>query len=78
MNKKLLSPTSREIQEDIKRLVIARINASSDDLTVSIGSTEYTKKEMLSRVKKGDEIGQEIINIHMEYLKDMVEGTIYQ
>lgn len=68
----------KELQEDIKKLVIARIKAASDDLSISIGSTEYTKEEMLKSVEKGDKVGREIIEIQMEYLRDLAEGTIYQ
>jgi len=76
--KKQLASPSKKIPEDIKKLVMARILASSGDLGVSIGSKGYTKKEMLKSVERGDEIGQEIVNIHMEYLRDMAKGAIYQ
>lgn len=68
----------KETQEDIRKLVIARIKASSDDLAVSIGLKEHTKEQMLKSVETGDELGQEIIEIQMEYLRDMAEGAIYQ
>lgn len=68
----------KEIQEDIKKLVLERIKAASDELNISIGSTEYSKEEILKHVEKGDEVGQEIIEIQMEYLRDMAAGTIYQ
>lgn len=68
----------KETQEDIRKLIIARIKASSDDLAVSIGSKEHTKEQMLKSVETGDELGQEIIEIQMEYLRDMAEGAIYQ
>jgi len=68
----------KELQEDIRKLVIARIKASSDDLSISIGSTGYTKEEIVKSIEKGDELGQEIIEIQMEYLRDMAEGAIYQ
>lgn len=77
-NKNTMSIKDKELQEDIKKLVLARIKAASDDLSISIGSTEYTKGEILKSVEKGDEIGKEIIEIQMEYLRDMAAGTIYQ
>lgn len=77
-NKHILQAKDRETQEDIKKLVIARIKAASDDLNVSIGSTEYTKEEMLKSIEKGNALGQEIMEIQMEYLRDMAEGKIYQ
>lgn len=66
------------IREDIKKLVLARIMAASDDLRVSIGSTEYTKIEMIENVKEENEVGKEIIKIQMEFLRDMAKGAIYK
>lgn len=70
--------SNKQIQEDIRELVLARIMAASDDLRIAIGSTEYTKKEMIENVKEGNEIGKEIMDIQMEYLRDMAKGAIYQ
>lgn len=67
-----------EIQEDIRNLVLARIMAASDDLRIAIGSTEYTKTEMIENVKAGNEVGKEIMEIQMEYLRDMASGAIYK
>lgn len=69
---------NEEIQEDIKKLVIARIKAISDELGIVIGSKKYSKKEMLESVEKEDEIGKEIIEIQMDYLRDMASGAIYE
>lgn len=76
--KKQPTQLDRKTQKDIRKLVAARIKAASDDLAVSIGSQEYTKEQMLKSVEAGDELGQEIIEIQMEYLRDMAEGAIYQ
>jgi len=70
--------TDAKIQKDIRELVLARIMAASDDLRVAIGAIEYTKKEMIENVKEGNEIGKEIMEIQMEYLRDMAKGAIYQ
>lgn len=77
-SKQFKNTSETKVQEDIKKLVLARIMATSDDLRIAIGSTEYTKEEIIERVKAGDEIGKEIIEIQMEYLRDMAEGAIYQ
>lgn len=69
---------STETQDDIKKLVLARIMAASDDLRIAIGSTEYTKTEMIKSVEAGDKVGKEIMEIQMEYLRDMAAGAIYQ
>mgnify|MGYP001559440522 CR=1 FL=1 len=78
-NKNNLSKKEKEIQEDIRELVLARIRAASGDLNVSIGSVVkgYSKKELIESVEAGDEIGKEIVDIQMEYLKDIAQGKIY-
>jgi len=68
----------QETLKDMQKLVLARLNASSDDLTISIGSTEYTKKEMLESVEEINALGKEIIEAQMDYLRDMATGAIYQ
>lgn len=77
-NRQIQEAKNSEIQEDIKKLVLARIMATSDDLRIAIGSTEYTKTQMLKSVEAGDEVGKEIMEIQMEYLRDMAQGAIYQ
>ncbi len=68
----------KEIQEDARRLVIARIRAASDDLKICIGSAEYTKKQLLENLEKDSAISQEIIKIQMEFLRDITQGELYQ
>jgi hypothetical protein len=65
------------IDGDLKNLVIERIKASSSDIKVSIGTSEYSKEEMLKNVEEENEIGREIVDIQIEYLRDMADGAIY-
>lgn len=78
-NKGNLSKKRKEIQEDIRELVLARIRAASGDLSVSIGNVAkgYSKKELIESVEADNEIGKEIVDIQMEYLKDIAQGKIY-
>lgn len=66
------------IQEDMKKLAIARINAFSEDLGIIIGNKKYTKREILESIENGDETGKEIIDAQIEYLRDMASGAIYE
>ena len=68
----------QETLREMQKLVIARLKASSDDLTISVGSTEYTKKEMLESVEEINDLGKEIIKAQIDYLRDMAAGAIYQ
>ena len=66
------------IKEDMKKIVIARINTLSDDLGIIVGNKKYTKKEILDSVEKENETGQEFIEMQIEYLRDMASGAIYE
>lgn len=65
------------INEDIKRIVIARLETLPPDKKISIGSSgEFSKDELIERVKKGDPIGEKMIEIEMEFLRSLKEGII--
>ena len=66
------------IAKNKKNLVIARIKAASDDLNVAIGSSEYSKEDLIKSIEKGDDVGKEIIEIQLDYLRDMASGKIYR
>jgi len=66
------------LQEDIRTLTLERIKASSGDLKVSIGAEDYTKKELLESVRRNSEVGQEVMEAQIGYLRDMAKGKIYQ
>lgn len=66
-----------ELLEEMKKIVIARLKTSSDDLVITIGDKDYSKQEALKSVEKGDEIGMEIIDTQMEFLREMAKGSFY-
>lgn len=78
MDKNSTQVKNLETQADIKKLVIERIKAASDELEISIGSTTYTKDQILESVEKEDEVGKEFIDIQMEYLRDIAQGALYK
>ncbi len=81
MNKNKLTVSNGNLkkQEYIKELVIARIDASSGNLKVMIGGNkELSKQDLINNVRQGNALGKEIIDIQLEFLKDMTEGKIYQ
>lgn len=79
-NKVIVNKSDLNKQEYIKELVIARIDASSDNLKVMIGKgdKELSKQDLINNVREGNALGKEIIDIQLEFLKDMVEGKVYQ
>ncbi len=67
------------IPEDLKDLVIARLDVLSPHKTISIGSIgEFTKDELIERVKQEDEIGRKIVEIELSFLRALKEGALLE
>lgn len=66
------------LNQEIKDLVIARLQRLPDDMGISIGSFgDFTKDELIKHVRSSDELGQKIIEVEMTFLKAMKEGIFY-
>ena len=72
------SEEDKKLQEYIKELVIARINALSKDLEISVGAENITREQIVKSVKEGNELGQEIVEMQLKFLRDIARGKIYQ
>lgn len=56
--------------EEIRKLVTARLSVLSSDTMISIGSEgSFSRDELISRVEEGDEIGNKIAEIEMAWLR---------
>lgn len=67
-----------EINETIKEVVIARIDSQvPSNLKLAMGSYGgMSKEEMIDHVKKGDEIGKQIIERHLLFLRAVASGEL--
>jgi len=62
-------------EDEIKKLVIARLMTMPEHLKVSIGGYGmFDKYALISHVEKNDEIGKKIIEMDMHYLKSFKKG----
>ncbi len=67
-----------EKDTEIRKLVIARLSALSQNTMISIGSKgELSVEELVKRVKSGDEIGNKIIQIQLEWLRSFKDEMSY-
>ena len=65
-------------KEEIKELVIARLEVLPSNVSISIGSDgSFTKQDLIMHVEKDDEIGKKIIEIELKYLQALKEGSFY-
>ena len=69
----------RKIEKEIRSLVIARLDVLPSDKKISIGSSgEFTKEELINHVQKGDDIGDKIVEVQMDFLQSLKEGIFYE
>ncbi|MBI2575341.1 hypothetical protein HYV82_05650 [Candidatus Woesearchaeota archaeon] len=66
-----------DITEDVRKLVIFRLESLPPDKNISIGSYgDFSKDELITHVKKGDDIGKKIIEVEMTFLRALKEGIL--
>ncbi len=62
------------VNEEEKKLVLARLENMPSNMKLSMGGTmQLSKTEMLEHVKKGDEIGKKIVKIQLNYLRSIAK-----
>ena len=66
-----------ELNEQLKQLVIERFGTIPDNLKISMGSNELTKNDVLKHVEKGDDVGNQIMEMELGFLRDLASGAIY-
>lgn len=63
--------------EEVRRLVIARLKVTSPDTIKCIGSEgSFTREELIKHVQAGDEIGETIERVEMEWLRALKSGVV--
>ena len=63
--------------EEIRKLVSARLSILSSDTMISIGSDgNFSRDELLEHVKEGDKVGEKIAQIQIEWLRSLKAGLI--
>jgi len=66
-----------KIKEEIRKLVIARLEVLPENKKLSIGNFgEFSKDELIENVNNNSEMGSKIIEIEMEFLRAMKKGII--
>lgn len=67
------------IDADVKKLVLARLDALPSNVGVAVGSKgSFTKDELATHISNGDEIGQMFIELDMQFLKALKEGALFE
>jgi hypothetical protein len=69
---------NNQIDEQVKKVVIANLQGLSPDLRMHIGSMgEFSREELIDNVEKETEVGTKIVEIHLNFLRSLKEGIFY-
>ncbi len=68
-----------KISDELKELIIARLDVLPPNRKISIGSDgEFTKSELIERVRAGDAVGQTVVALELEFLRALKDGTLLE
>lgn len=67
----------KEGKEQLKEIVLARLNVMPVDVSVTIGSKDITKEQLVEHVKSEDEVGKQMMEMELEFLQDLASGVVY-
>lgn len=63
--------------EEVRKLVLARLSVLSPDVIVSLGSDgSFTRDQLVESVERGDRVGEKLAEIQMEWLRSFKEGVV--
>jgi hypothetical protein len=66
--------TIKKNSDDIVNLVVARLEAMPPNAEISIGGGgDYTVSQLIDSVKKQDEVGKQMIDVQLNYLRSFAE-----
>jgi len=78
--KEITAKHKEEISGLLKELVITRIEAQMPStLRISIGAYgSFTKEQLIGHVKDGDEIGRQVVKMHISFIKAQASGAFIE
>ena len=64
-------------EEEIRRLIVARLSVLSPDTAISIGSDgSFKRDDLIERVERGDDVGKKFEQMEVEWLRSLKEGVL--
>jgi len=67
-----------ELKQQVQKLVLARVMVLPENMRLTVGSVDFTRKELVKHVQQDDDVGRQITTMQVEFLQDLASGAIYQ
>ena len=72
-----MTEEKKKLDSDIKKLVLWRLDTVPSNFKLSIGNQgTFDKEELRKHVEREDQIGLEIVNMELKFIKDVASGKI--
>ncbi|MBI3386048.1 hypothetical protein HY031_03115 [Candidatus Gottesmanbacteria bacterium] len=68
----------KNLLTELQKLTLERLKAMPKNTEVAIGSDQYSRDDLVRHVTDADELGQQIMEIQLEFLQDLASGEIYK
>jgi len=66
-------------EKEIKKVVIARLETLPSDKKISIGSSgEFSRDEIIEKVRSGGPVGKKMVQIELEFLRSLKKGILHE
>lgn len=75
--KKQSKTKKTRLKKQLRELVVARLSAIPQNLRMAIGSNQYTIEDLIENVQKGNRVGNQLVSMQVQYLKDLASGEMY-
>lgn len=68
---------SEEEKKKLKEIVLARLKVMPADVSVTIGSEDLNREQLVKHVQAEDEVGKQMTEMELEFLQDLASGAVY-
>lgn len=73
------SNEKKKMDSDVKDLVKMRLSTIPKGFSISVGSQgNFKVEDLIKHIEDEDEIGKSIVEIDMEFLRDLKNGKLYE
>jgi fructose-bisphosphate aldolase class 1 len=67
------------MEEAAKELVIARLETMPPNIGIAVGSEgSFSRDELIERILNNDEVGKKFVEMDMEFLRALKDGSLFE
>lgn len=60
------------------KTLLLHVFSLPEDVSLSVGDQDLKREQLVEHVEKEDAIGKDIIDMQLEFIRDMASGALYE